>query len=179
MNPSPLSGVYIPSTPPAISSSNDEQNLKPIISEKAVENEVSFLSNVTTSITELFEKTKNFVDQNIDAREVMNNAGKIVENLANERDKYLPPEKELNGDVARFLYDLQNEKKDRENVIESFLKDLEESYNSKIKILNTIQNVAEKTVKLEQIAMQFTSIGHKIGETTNLIDETETVHYFV
>ncbi len=175
MNVSPKSSLTIGSNASNIKSNEAENNVGEVsetISQENVEIEVSNLSKLSNSITDLFEKTKDYVDRKIDARDIMNNADKIVEKLANTRDKYLPREEELNQEVASFIVEFQNEKKDRENVVNCFINKLQVSYDNEIESLNSLQDIDEKTFKLEEIAMKYTAIGQKIGEMTKMFDDT-------
>ncbi|MBA3239566.1 MAG: hypothetical protein H0T62_14660 [Parachlamydiaceae bacterium] len=141
-----------------------------IIDQDLVTNEVGMLANISNSFKEILNQTVNYIDRNIDARAVTNNADKIVASLANERDQFMPEEKEWNERIENFVVQYQNEKTNREQVLTTFLDKMEKSYNLEIKILDGVQNVAEKTLAFEKCAMKFTAIGQNIAKTIQLLD---------
>lgn len=141
-----------------------------IIDQSLVVEEVGMLATISNSFHEIFTQTKNYIDRNIDARAVTNNADKIVESLARERDRFMPKEREWNEKIETFVTKYQNEKSNREQIVATFLREVEDSYNLEIKVLDGLQNIAEKSLAFENFTMQFTAIGQKIAKTVQLLD---------
>lgn len=157
-------------SPSKIESFESPINETVIIDQDLVKEEIGMLATISNSFHEMFDHTKNYINRNIDARAVTTKADKIVESLAKERDKFIPDEKKWNAKIETFVFKYQNEKTNREEVAKTFLKEVEDSYNLEIKILDGMENVAEKAIALEQCSMKFTAIGQKIAKTAQLLD---------